>query len=367
MVLALARTTAATLCLNRRLLRQAPQDHLNNMRKSLVLSLLASLALLSTPAAQAQAQAIVIKLGTSAPQGSPWHKLLKEAAQGWDNISSGRVKLKIFAGGTMGNEGDMVTKMKLGQLQSAALTSIGLHEITPEPMVLDLPMFLETREQKESILAVYAPKLEAALLAKGYVVLNWSEIGFVRFFSTQSRNTLAKMQAGKLFVWDGDPASAAAWKAGGFNSVVLSATDIIPSMQTGLIDTVAYPPAVALAIRLNDKAKYMSDLKWSSLTGAMVVTKKAWDQVPPELRPSLLKVARQLGQQTVQDARKTEDDSIAKMKMQGLTEVTISDKPAWRKKVEDTYGVIRGKVVPEGTFDEVLKLVMDYRAAHGGK
>ena len=113
-----------------------------------------------------------------------------------------------------------------------------------------------------------APKLERIIEAKGYVVLGWSEVGFVRFFSTKKFASLAEMQDAKMFCWEGDPASAEAWRAGGFHPVVMSSTDIVPGLQTGLIDTVALAPLYAYSSRMFEKAKYMLDLPWAVLTGA---------------------------------------------------------------------------------------------------
>src|SRR5262249_39546575 len=151
------------------------------------------------------------------------------------------------------------------------------------------------------------------------------------------------------FVWEGDPASAAAWKAGGFNPVVLSATDIVSSFQTGMIDAVAYPPAYAMALRVHDKAKYMTDLVLSSFTGALVIDKKAWDKVPPDLQPKLRQVSQDVGKRLIDESRKMESESLAKMKSQGLQVVHVTDVPEWQKMVDDTYKVVRGKVVPEAT------------------
>ena len=337
------------------------------MRKTLWISLVAALALLVSPG-PARAQEIVIKLGTLAPVGSIWHQLLKEAAQDFESVSGGKVKLKIFAGGTMGNEGDMLKKIRIGQLQAAGLSTVGLKDVTSEPMALDLPLLVTASEERDHLLSKIGPKLEASLAKKGYVVLSWSEIGMVRFFSTQPRPTLPAMRESKLFVWEGDPASADAWKALGFKTVVLSATDIIPSFQTGMINAIAYPPTVSLAIRLHDKAKYMSDLVLSSLTGVTVVDKKTWDKVPADLQPKLMEITRKLGQRTVEQARKMESDAIAKMKAQGLQVVKITDLPEWRKAVDAASGTaVRGKVVPADLFDEVQRLMKEYRAGKAGK
>jgi len=160
-------------------------------------------------AAPASAQEVRIKLGTLAPNGSTWHTLLKEMGQKWSEASGGKVKLVIYPGGVLGNEGDMVKKMRIGQLQAAALTTIGLHEISPEPQAVDMPMMIDSWNTLDYVMDHIGPDLEKNIEAKGYAVIYWSEVGFVRFFSTKKYDTFADLQKnGKVFTWDGDPASA---------------------------------------------------------------------------------------------------------------------------------------------------------------
>lgn len=336
----------------------------NTMNRRTAISLLGALSLFAARPALAQ-ETVVVKLATLAPVGSPWHNLLKEAAQKWREASGGKVDLKLFAGGVMGNEGDMVKKMRIGAVQAAALSTIGLHEITPEPQALDIPLLVKSREEYDHLVQKMAPKLEQALAAKGYVVLAWSEIGFTRFFSTVARPTLPQLRESKLFSWEGDPASTDAWKAGGFKPVVLASTDMVPSLQTGMINTVLYPPALVLALRIHDKAKYMMDLPWSTLTGATIVDKKTWDRIPADMQTKLLQIFRDTSKRIVENARKMEDDSLVKMKEQGLQVVHVTDAPEWQKAVDGSLQAIRGKVVPAATFDEVQRIVKEYRDGKG--
>ena len=90
------------------------------MKKQGLLSLLSLLSLVClATASPAQADdKVVIKFATRAPVGSTWEIQLKKAAQEWKRISGDKVELRIFAGGTMGDEGEMIKKMKIGQLQA---------------------------------------------------------------------------------------------------------------------------------------------------------------------------------------------------------------------------------------------------------
>ena len=298
-----------------------------------------------------------IKLGTLAPNGSPWHTLLKEMGQKWSDASGGKVKLIIYPGGVVGNEGDMVKKMRIGQMQAAALTTIGLHDIAPEPQALDVPMMIDSAQTLDFVLERMQPQLEKVLLDKGYVVIGWSDVGFVRFFSTRKMASMKEFETAKVFAWEGDPASVEAWRAGGFHPVVASSTDILPSLQTGLIDTVALVPLYAFGSRVFERARYMLDVPWAALSGATVVKKEAWDKVPPELRPKLLEIARDYGARISVEVRRMDADALKQMKQQGLVVVAPTDVKEFAAAAERGATVFRGKVVPAAIYDEVKQLV----------
>ena len=85
-------------------------------------------------------EAQVIKIGSIAPDRSPWNDALKEIGREWEKISNGQVKLKIYPGGIAGSEEDMIRKMKVGTLGGAVLTNIGLTKINPDAFVLSIAL-----------------------------------------------------------------------------------------------------------------------------------------------------------------------------------------------------------------------------------
>ena len=326
------------------------------------LPLLAALQLLFVAAAPASAQQVVrIKLGTLAPVGSSWDTLLVEMGEKWKQASDGKVQLKIYAGGTQGNEGEMIRKLSIGQLQAAAITAVGMREITPEPQAEDAPGMIASYEEYDYVHSRMRADFEAALAKKGYVVLNWGEIGFVHLFSTEPYKTPADFAKGKVFSWEGDPASEEAWKAAGLRPVVLSSTDMITSLQTKMINVIADPPLYAYTAHLFEKARYMLDLRWGFLTGATVVRKEAWEKVPADLRPKLLEIARQSGEQVTADVRKETEEALEQMKKKGLTVVPV-DPAVWKDSFAKAEAVIRTKVVGAATYDKVKHLRDEYRA-----
>ena len=317
------------------------------MKKLLLAALVAALA----PAARAQ---VTIKLATLAPAGSSWHEILKEMGQRWEAVSGGQVKLKVYPGGAQGSEGDMVRKMGIGQLQAGSISNIGMHDILPEPQMLSLPMFFDDEAEVECTFGKSRAKIEAAFEAKNYVVLQWSRIGAMSMFCDKPYRTPAEMSAAdaKVFAWEGDPKSVAAWRAAGFRPVVLSSTDVVPSLQTGMINCITNVPLYILTTRLFEKADNMVDLPWGFFYGATIVRRDAWEKIAPEVRARLQAIAVELGVKVDAEVRRLNVDAVGAMKKQGLQVVSVDPRP-WREAMEKSYPVVRGGVVPAAWFDEV--------------
>jgi TRAP-type transport system periplasmic protein len=326
-----------------------------------VKKLLAAMAL-ALVAATASAQEVTVKLGTLAPNGSTWHKLLQEMGERWSQASGGKVKLRIYAGGAQGSEGDMVRKMGVGQLQAASITTVGMHDLVKEPQALSAPGMVDTAAEFEAIFPKVEKDLARLLEQRGYVAIQWSQVGPIRLFCDKPYKTVAEMGQAKMFAWDGDPASVEAWKAAGFRPVVLSSTDIVPSLQTGMIDCIANAPLYVLTARLFEKAPNLIDTSWGYLFGATLVRKETWDKVPADLRPKLLEIARELARKGDADVKRQNEEAIAAMKKQGLQVVAVNG-AEFRAAAEKAWPVVRGRVVPAEFFDQVVRARDEVRGA----
>lgn len=309
-------------------------------------------ALAATLATAARAEPVTIKLGTLAPQGSTWHDILKELGQRWEQLSGGQVKLRIYAGGAQGGEGDMVRKMAIGQLQATAISNVGMHDVIPEPQALSVPFLFDSEAQMECAFQRVRAQLDDALAKRGLVAIQWSRVGAIYLFCTQPRRTPAEAASAKVWAWEGDPKSVEAFRAAGLRPVVLSATDIVPSLQTGMIDCVPNVPLYVMTARLFEKANSMMDAPWSWMLGATLVRKETWEKISPDLRPKLLAAAVELGKKVDDEVRRLNGDAVAAMQKQGL-KVVPTDPAPWRAAMEKTWPIVRGGVVPAPFFDEV--------------
>ena len=312
------------------------------------LALAAALAALLPSLAAAQ---VTIKLATLAPQGSTWHELLRELGQRWEQASNGQVKLRIYAGGSQGSEGDMVRKMAVGQLQAAAISNVGMHDVVPEPQVLSVPFLFDDQPQMECAFGKLRGRFEAALEKRGLIALQWSRIGSVQLFCTKSYRTPQEAKEAKVWAWEGDPKSVEAYRVSGLHPVVLSATDMMPSLQTGMIDCVPNVPLYMLTSRMFERANHMLDVPWSYMIGATLIRKDAWERIPADLRPKLAAIAADLGHKVDDEVKRLNVEAVAAMQKQGL-EVVHGDAPSWRAAIERSWPVVRGGVVPAEVFDQ---------------
>src|SRR5579862_1420336 len=322
----------------------------------LMLALAAGLSAASLP--------VTIKMGTLAPEGSPWYDVLMRVRERWRDITGGRVKLVLYPGGALGDEPDLVNKMRINQIQAVALSGAGMQDIDKSVACLQIPMMFDSYQELDYVRDRIAPRLEKIIESRGYLVLNWGDAGWVYFFTKSPAVRPDELRRLKLFTWAGYNDELELWKANGFRPVPLAATDILTGLQTGLIDAVPTTPLYALWNQSFALTRYMSDLKWAPLVGATIVRKATWEQVPPELRDAMLKIAHDTGQALRGGIRQMGDDSIATMQKRRLTVVHADAQvlAEWRKEAEGVYPKLRGKTVPADLFDEVHRLRDEYRA-----
>lgn len=311
---------------------------------------------------------INLRLGTLAPVGTSYHKSIQLMGEKWRQASAGAVRLTIFPGGTQGGEADMVGLMQTGNLDAGLLTAAGLAEIEPAVTALQcMPMFFKNLEEVDYVGEKLRPQLEQRLLAKGYVVLFWSDSGWLRFFTKTPILHPDDLRKLKVFTWVGTPRETDLWKSARFNPVALETTAIPQALLSGSIEAVPMPPFFALAGQLDAQAKYMLELNWAPLVGAAVVRKKSWDRLPAATREAMLKIAAETGKQVKADGRKENLTSVTAMQKRGLKVKTVPSDvdEEWRAMVEAVKDQIRGKLVPADMFDQAQNFLKEYRAAEG--
>jgi TRAP-type C4-dicarboxylate transport system substrate-binding protein len=321
-------------------------------------------ALLAGVSAQAQ-EAAKIRLGTLAPRGTSWHRSLLEMGEKWRAAQGPGSAFIVYTDGSQGGEADMVRRMRVGQLNSALLSVVGLSEIDDAASALQkMPMVFRSWDELDLLREKLRPRLEQRFLEKGFVVLFWGDAGWVRFFSKEPALRPADYRRMKVFTWAGDNPQVDIMKALGYQPVVLEIADILPGLQTGMISMVPSTPFYALVGQFYRHAPYMLDMNWVPIVGAVVITRKAWEGMTPAAQKALREAADVAGTQLRAISRRENEEAVEAMKKRGLKvqPVTPEIEAEWRAIAERAYPMIRGKMVPADLFDEVQRLLHEYRA-----
>ena len=328
------------------------------MTRTRLLIVLVAAALAAPAAAQ---RGLRINLGTVVPQDSPWYEVLQQMRQDWTEISGGKVDLRIYAGGALGDDTEMLRKTRIGQLQAVAMTGIGLSRIDPGVDALQIPLLFQSYEELDYVRDKMAPTLEKRIAAEGFQVLAWSDGGWAHYFSKKPAPTLADVRSQKLWISAGDPRTEELYKSLGFNVVPLPLSEMTTALQTGLIEQILVPPLYALLDGSYRRAGNMTDLAIAPVIGGIVIDNKAWQRIPAALRPKLAAASEAAGAKLRARIRQMGDDAIQQMKERGLN-VTAADRAAWQAEVEKVYPKLRGTYAPAEMFDQAVRLRDEYRA-----
>jgi TRAP-type C4-dicarboxylate transport system substrate-binding protein len=322
-----------------------------------ILILFCGLTFLYPAIPEQSGKTIQIKLATLAPKGSPWFDLLEEIRAEWLDISDGRVDIRLYAGGGFGDEGDIITKLRLNQIQAAAVSTKGLGVIDQGVWAFSLPTLFESEEQLEWVRHQLRDEFVRRFDEAGVKLVFWSDLGWSYWFCRVPVRTPDDLRKLRIFNWS-EVDLQRVWKAAGFHAVRLSSIDTLPGLQTGLIDCFATSPLMAATFQWFGLAKNMTRLKWGAMVGGIVVSNQAWDRIPADLQPQLLEAAERrstLFQQTVRDL---DAQAIEVMEQYGLQviDITAEEEALWRASIAPYMELLRGHLVPEDMYDRIIEL-----------
>lgn len=307
----------------------------------------------------APSKKIVIKIATLAPSGSPYHEIMKEMAAGWREESDDRVALKIYPGGVAGGEVDILRKIRIGQLHAGALSISGLSRALPEISVLSTPMVYKTKEDLLQVQNALAPKIEERMERKGFVVLSWAIAGWVRFFVPDAEASIGGLKKARMHVFAGDDQILELWKTMGVNAIALPGTDVLPGLQSGMVNAFFTTPVMAYASQWFAFTPYMIEMPWAPMMGAIIVSKRAWKKVPEPLRPKLKAIAKEKGLRLDLEMLRLESQAISQMQKRGLILVKpdAQQTKQWQSLTKAAYPKFKSNNrIPDEWFETALAI-----------
>ena len=300
------------------------------------------------------AQAAAIKIATVAPDGTAWMREMRAVGDAIKSKTDGRVEIKYYPGGVMGDDQTVLRKIKIGQLQGGAFTGGEASIIARDAQVYSLPFLFRNQAEIDQVRAKLDPLLKQQFAKAGFELVGVSGGGFAYLMSTRDIKTRDDLKAAKVWVPQSDKIAELAFKTAGVTPIPLPLSDVYTSLQTGLIDTAANTPSGAIAFQWHTKLKYMVDLPLTYVVGELVIDKKAFDKldaadqkvVDQEFAAGFAKL----------DQINREDNAAARdaLKHQGMT---ITEPAATERKTFETIGsdVFKQLSAQEALSPEMLK------------
>ncbi len=311
----------------------------------------------------------VIKVGSIAPTRSPWDDALNAIARDWSRISNGTVVLKIYPNGIAGTEQDMIRKLRLGTLDGAVFTNMGMTKINPNLYVFNAPFLLESEAEFVYVFDKMSSAFVAPVEQKGYKLLFRSLAGWVYFFARHPFAYPEDLKKDKISFTTGEPDMEQAFKKMGYRVIPNEMKDVMMALQSGMVDCIYYPPLVAASGQFFALTPHMLRLPMSPLIGWFVLNDKAWLAIPEAYRGPMLEAVRKQAEAMYPVTAKLEQEALRIMVDNGL----VIHEPApdalarWRAASMQGMEDVAGKAYPKDIYDEVQRLLLEYRAAKHGR
>ena len=304
------------------------------------------------------------KIATFAPAGTVWMKQMKAGAEIIKEKTEGRVKLKFYPGGVMGNDASAHRKIKVGQLHGGAFTSGGLAQFYRDIQVLSLPMLFNSLDEVDYVRSKLDETLKQNMEKNDFVLLGIAEGGFARIMSREPMVKLESIRASKVWIPEGDILVQETYDTLGISPISLPISDVFTGLQTGLIETVSVTSTAAIAFQWHTSTAYLTDTPIIYLIGLLAIQKKAFDKISPE--------DQQVVREAIGDAFKTLDslnraDNIQAseaLKTQGITFVKPDAEELLRWKTlstQATDNMVTEGIVSREMVDVVKGLLSTYR------
>lgn len=292
-----------------------------------------------------------IKVGTAAPKQSLWGRVFNVWQQAIKKKTDGKLQLEVYYNGTQGDDATMIGKLKSGQLDGAAVSSIGLAQIHKPILALQIPGLFRSWEQLDKAREAVRGDFERAAEKEGFI-LGFGDLGRVRTMSKGfAIRKPSDLKGKKVLGWRNDVIGPTVYQViPGASIVSLAPSEVLPTLRTGGLDVLSAPTLAAEQLQWTPHFDHMSKEGTILAIGGMAWSKKRIDSLPGDLR-TVLQDTGKIAQQALRKKVRAEDDAAFERLKEKMTvvELTKDEQQAWK----DVFTKVLERL-KQGTFDPKL-------------
>ena len=335
------------------------------MRSPSWLAIVLCVGALAAPAARAEPT--TIRVATAAPDGTGWARLFRAMARDVATESNGEVALKWYFGGIAGSEGEMLDRMRRGQLDGVMSGGMLCMRLAPSMRVLRLLGLFQSREEAAYVMGRLRPIVDEEFAKNGYHNMGEAGLGSDILFTRTPVRSLAELTHSRLWVWDLDELMRAQLQALGLPAVPLPVEQASRAYEEGRTDGFIAVPTAALAFQWSTATRYMAQLHLGFLTGCMIMTNRAFDPLSVKARSALTVSVARFGAR-LEDLGRSQDAALLDklFAKQGLQNVPISRSFAadFFDRAHTLRDQLPDSALSRALIERVVSWLADYRAEH---
>ncbi|MBT3094316.1 MAG: TRAP transporter substrate-binding protein DctP [Candidatus Thiodiazotropha endolucinida] len=319
------------------------------------------LLLLLNPMSQA---GTTLKIATLAPDGTNWMKEMRAAAKQIKQQTDGRVKIRFYPGGVMGNDSSVLRKIRIGQLHGGAITGGGLSSIYKDAQVYTLPFQFRNLQEVDAVRQVMDPQIIEGLKKQGYISFGLSEGGFAYLLSNSPVTSTENMKDLKIWIPEGDQVNASMFQELGISPVPLPLTDVLTGLQTGLIDTVASAPVGAIALQWHTRVSYLTQVPLAYLYATLVLKENAFNKLRQSDQSIVKQILESAFDRIDRQNRTDNEQAMIALKRQGVEFISPStvQQQAWEAHAGKTLRKLsKESIFSEQMLNRMQSLIQQYR------
>jgi TRAP-type C4-dicarboxylate transport system substrate-binding protein len=308
---------------------------------------------------------VQIKIATLAPENSSWMREMRAGAAEILERTEGRVVLKFYGGGVMGNDKKVLRKMRIGQLHGSSFTPSGLSERYPDLNLYGLPLVFDALDEVDHVREIFDERLMEGLEQAGLIGFGITGGGFAMLMSNEPVKGYDDLKGRKVWIPEGDNSTLAAMKALQLSPVVLPITDVLTGLQTGLIEIIGTPPVGAVALQWYTKVRYLTDFPVTYTYAVLVIEKKTFDRLEEQDQVVVRDVMTRIYAGFDEASVKENAGAVDALKANGIEFVAPAPGAIdeWRGRVLEVNKQFAGEGMMSGRlYDELLAALEEFRA-----
>ena len=289
---------------------------------------------------------------------------LRKAATSIDEETEGRVKVKYYSGGAMGEDFAVKRKMRARQLQGAVLQTSVFNSEVPNLNVYNLPMQFKTIDEVAAVRSQLDGVLRQELEDAGYVSFGFVGIGLAYAMGTKRAITVEESRKLKVWVPPNDPSTELMLKAFGVNPVPLTIVDVLTGLQTGLIDTIASPPVAAIMLQWHTEVDYLLDVPFLYAYSVFVLDARAFRDISESDQETIRKHMDQAIIHSEKKANEDHESALDAILAEGMELVEPDGEVLkfWQTSADNAISdwIDRG-LITQSIYDRFADLLKQYR------